>query len=336
MKNYILIVSLFCILSACKREYDPNKFGPEVIITSPSFTVSGFTVSPSTTVNLASQTPYFNCTMSERVEFKFIITGLLSGAEKTISGIGEYIDITNSSWAGDSDNLNIFRMGENCSVELSFHGAIKKYYDTITISGENVYPNTTLVNSFEGIIFDKNGPNTGSYGVYFDAPDMQTTNIFSDNTLKTCQGIQSAGFDGVDVNGSYYIGGMYFFPSGPTYIFNGYRSDSLYLNAYVYSYGDNSAKLVFAFSEDDNSDGVIDLVNDDVWTQEVLVEGQGWNLQSLRFDKFKDGNPTVGNGVLNPDKIKGFNVNFSAKAPGTRARANVDYILVSYGKPFAP
>src|SRR5207249_687517 len=160
---YILFCSTDCFL--CARDQACNE----------NFTVSGFTISPSNSVDLATQDLYFGCTMSQRAEFKIIITGLISGAEKTISGEEQYISDANSTWTGDSDNLNIFRAGENCSVELSFHGAKQKYYDTITVLGENVYPNTTIINSFEGLLFDKNGPNTASYGNYYDAPDLPKT-----------------------------------------------------------------------------------------------------------------------------------------------------------------
>jgi hypothetical protein len=336
MKKSIVLLMLVYAFSACKRDYDKSKFGPEVIIVPEDFTVSGFTVNPSNSINLATQDVYFDCTMPQRAEFKIEIVGLLSGAEKTIRGTHEAIDQANSTWSGDSDNINLFRTGESCSIELSFHGASKKYYDTILITGENTYSNITLINSFEGITFDKNGPNAASYGNYFDGTDITQADIKTDNSLKTCQGIQSVSFDGIDANNSYYIGGMYFYPPGTFYSFQGYSPDSLYLNVYVYSYGDNSANLSISYSEDDNGDNVADLINDDNWVKEIPVEGSGWKLISVRLKDFNDNNPTVGNGILNLNKIVGFNANFNAKTPGTRARLNLDYLNVSYVKPFQP
>ncbi len=326
MKKGILFITLFSVFLSCKRDTDPNKFGPETIIVSEDFTVTGFTVSPSNFINLATQDAYFNCTMSQRAEFKFVISGLLSGAVKTVSGAGQSIDILNSTWTGDSDNLNLFRSGEKCLVELSFHGAKKKYYDTITVTAENSYPNTILINNFEGVFFDKHGPNVAAYGNYFDGGDSAKSDIKSDNTTKTCEGAQSVLFDGVDVNKSFYIGGMYFFPATTTYSFAGYEPDSLYFNTYLYSYGDNSTNFVFSYTETDG----------DIWTKQVSVDGLGWTLLSLRLKDFTDSNLGLGNGILNLDKITGFNINLNAKTAGTRARANLDYIIVSYGRPFEP
>lgn len=337
MRKGLWIITLLALIVSCKREYDEKKFGPEVIIVPEDFEVSGFTISPSNSVNLATTDAYFNCSMDRRAEFKIIIKGLLSGAEKIVSGVGNNIDISNSTWTGDSDNLIMFRSGENCSVELSFRGALKKYYDTLAVTAENVYPKTVLINNFEGLTFDKNGPNTGAYGNYLDAADFAQSDIKTDAVLATPQGIQSVKFDGVDVNNGYYIGGMYFYPASPTYIFSGYEPDSLYLNFYLYSYGDNSTNLNFSFSEDDNGDNTHNALDDDQWTIEVPVtQGQGWSLMSFRLKDFKDGNLAAGNGALNLDKIKGFNVNMNARVPGTRARVNLDYIVVSYGRPFEP
>lgn len=338
MKNSILIFTLFCMLSACKRDYDKSKLGPEVIVVPESFTVNGFSANPSSFVNLSLEDPYFTCTMPQRAEFKIVVTGLLSGAQKSISGTGDFIGAENSTWTGDSDNNYMFRTGEECSVELSFHGATKKYYDTLTITGENVYPKTTLIQSFEGITFDKNGPNAATYGNYFDAPDLSKTDIKTDKLLKTCQGTQSVSFDGVDVNSGYYIGGMYFYPSSGYYTFSGYEPDSVYLNAFVYSYGDNSAVLNFSFSEDDNGDGMSNATtDDDEWSSgDLPVNVTGWSIMSVTLKSFLDHNPAIGNGVLNLNKITGFNMNMNAKVAGTRARLNVDYITVTYGKPFNP
>jgi hypothetical protein len=326
------------MLSACKRDYDKSKLGPEVIVVPESFTVNGFTPNPTAFVNLALDDPYFTCTLPQRAEFKIIVTGLLSGAQKNISGAGDFIGAENSTWTGDSDNNNIFRTGEKCLVELSFHGAKQKYYDTITITGENVFPKTTLIQSFEGITFDKNGPNAAAYGNYFDASDFAKSDIKTDKVLKTCQGTQSVSFDGVDVNAGYYVGGMYFYPASGYYVFSGYEPDSLYLNAYVYSYGDNSAVLNFSFSEDDNNDGTSNATtDDDEWTTaDVPVEVPGWSIVSISLKSFLDHNSAIGNGVLNLKKITGFNMNMNAKVAGTRARLNVDYITVTYGKPFNP
>lgn len=339
MKKSILLIALFCVFSACKREYDPEKFGPEVIIVPADFTVSGFTVSPSNTINLATQDVYLNCTMDQRAEFKVVIKGLLSGAEKILRGAAESINATNSNWTGDSDNLYIFRAGENCSVELSFRGATKKYYDTISIIGENVYPNVTILNSFEGISIGKNVTGTVTYGVYIDTADIPQTDIRTDGLLTTCQGVQSVLFDGVDIDRDYYIGGLYLQPPSPSvpFVFDGYSPDSLYINAYVYSYGDKSAKLSIGFSEDDNDDLVSDNINDDSWVKEVPIDGPiGWTLISFRLKDFQDSKPMVGNGSFNLDKIKAFNMNFNATVAGNRARFNLDYVVISYGKAFEP
>jgi len=327
------------MLSACKRDYDKSKFGPETIIVSEDFTVNGFTANPSSFLNLALDDPYFTCnSLPHRAEFKIIVTGLLSGAQKNISGAGDFIGAENSTWTGDSDNNNIFRTGEKCSVELSFHGATKKYYDTITITGENIYPKTILIQNFEGLSFNKNGPQTATYGNYLDSTDFVKSDIKTDKILKTCQGTQSVSFDGVDVNSGYYIGGMYFYPASVYYVFSGYEPDSLYLNTYVYSYGDNSAVLNFALLEDDNGDGISNAkTDDDEWTTaDVPVDVPGWSIVSISLKSFLDHNPKIGNGVLNLDKITGFNINMNAKVAGTRARLNLDYITVTYGKPFNP
>jgi hypothetical protein len=332
MKKGILIVVLFCVFTSCKREYDQNKFGPEVIIVPENFEVTGFTINPSNSIDLGNEDGYFNCSMPQRAEFKITISGLLSGALKIVSGTGEFIDLSNSSWTGDSDNLNIFRTGEKCLVELSFRGATKKYYDTITVLAANIYPNTLLINDFEGIVFDKNAGNAVGYGTYYDTLDLPQTNIRTDDSLIACQGTQSVEFKGEDLNNSFYVGGLYLAPPVTPYTFDTYSPNSLYLNAYIYSYGDNTTSLIFVYGEDENDDNVVD----ENWTKEVLVEGQGWSLISIPFKSFTDENVTIGNGIPDLDKIIGFNVNVKPRLAGGKVHANVDYITVSYGKPFEP
>jgi hypothetical protein len=330
MKKGIIIIILFGVILSCKRENDSSKFGPEIIISSADFTVNGFSVNPSYSVNLANEDTYFTCTLPQRAEFKFVITGLVSGAVKTISNAGDYIDLSNSSWTGDSDNLNIFRAGEECSIELSFRGAIKKYYDTISVATANVYP-ALLINDFEGISFDKNGPQAQTVGTYLD--DFAQSDIRIDDTLQTCQGTQSVLFDGHDANNSFYIGGMYLQPAvAMPFVFDTYAPDSLYFNAYVYSYGDNTTKLIFVINEDDNNDNVAD----EAWVKELPLGEKGWSLVSYRFKDFIDEKPAVGNGVRNFNRVISLNVNLSGRTAGVKARANVDYITVTYGRPFEP
>ncbi|MFN8439100.1 MAG: hypothetical protein U0V72_15935 [Cytophagales bacterium] len=322
----ILLVALFTFC-ACKRNVDKSKLGPEVIIVPENFTISGFTVMPTNNANLAMSNPYLKSDFPQKAEYKITYRGILSGAETVITGTGEYLDSLNSAWTGESDNIYMFKKNEKCEVKLSFRGATTEYIDTINIVSENKYDYITLVNDFEGYSINKNGPNGTYYGNYFDGTDIKNADINTDNISYAPQGYQTLNMEGYDSNNSFYIGGFYFYPSTTYYTFKGNNLDSLYVNAYVYSYYDNSAILSVSFTDADG---------DEFTLKDISFTGTGWGLMNLPLKKFTDNNKNVGNGVINQDKIIGFNLNFNAKTAGSYAHALIDYVNVSYGKPFNP
>jgi hypothetical protein len=51
---------------------------------------------------------------------------------------------------------------------------------------------------------------------------------------------------------------------------------------------------------------------------------------------FIENNITVGDGLKNLDQITGFNMNVGARTAGLNIHVNLDYITITYGRPFEP
>jgi hypothetical protein len=55
----------------------------------------------------------------------------------------------------------------------------------------------------------------------------------------------------------------------------------VYINAFVYGFGNESTRMSFGFQEDDNLDGEYDRFTEGTWQTEILVDWHGWKVVSF-------------------------------------------------------
>lgn len=132
-------------------------------------------------------------------------------------------------------------------------------------------------------VFDKINPEI------IPAPNPATNQAFGKYTLKVTGATES-----------WYVGGIGMFIGKDASAANA-------LQMYVYGTGPNSGKVKIEVADDDNGnfekeqDDKFNLMYDDNWSYELTVNWTGWKRIVIPFKNFVDANPTVGNGVWDPN-----------------------------------
>ena len=119
MKYYITLSVLILVLFSCHKK-DSIIDGPSLEDLNGQFSVLIPLAASSDSVDFASgETVYFTALFSKTSEWNLKITGLVSGAVKTMTGTSNELNASSSLWSGETTNLPIFK-NENCKVELTF------------------------------------------------------------------------------------------------------------------------------------------------------------------------------------------------------------------------
>ena len=291
---------------------------------------------------------FFRANFNEVVSWKLKLYPLDNSKFKTFSGTTSKLDSTNTLWDGSTDGSAIFAKGDVVVAELSFlEGTSLKLYDTIKVATEIFYPasQALLLNDFEG-----DYGNTFTYNDQLDSkpsplPDVDK-NEEGDKSRIAPQGKKSMRIYGTDNNGDYFVGGMNI-QKFNTDVIKNYAPKDIYFNVFVYGYhpenslgiNTKATKLNIGVSEDDAvQNGEFNPLNEDTFEKQINVEWSGWKLISIRYADLVKSNSVAnggsGNGILQPDRAFSFNCNLIASPNGSTVGANIDYVIITYGKPF--
>ncbi len=289
----------------------------------------------------------FKAELSDSVTWIFTISDLVTGAEKKIIGTSKNVS---AKWSGDSDNIAFFskfdpQNPKNLKVELSFIGIDKKVVRFLTFDRPKLFPNTILVADFEedgqAIVKGSVGDPDGWFD-FFDTEGEDETisrGVGPDNIIvarpskasEPVESIQGQGYyhlrgDDNSVKPSpFFIGGM-----GHDAVVYGLPSISpneVFLNFYANSNGNTTTKLVVEIAG----------FGGDLFTKEIAVNWDGWNLVSVRLSDFSlTTSGTIGTGeILTPllESMK-FAIHSGGGVAGSIAEINIDYVTFTIGKPF--
>jgi hypothetical protein len=103
----------------------------------------------------------------------------------------------------------------------------------------------------------------------------------------------------------------------------------------------NNGIMLFQFREDDNMDGVYTNNTEDMFSLEIAMTENGWNLYSSNYGDMPtliNGQPSnaLGNGIHEPNKLIQVSVLFLANPASGYANAYLDYITFTQGAPLVP
>jgi len=370
-KIFLLSCLSLLALWACKKKYDTDTVGPDMRFATSNFqivepfsanyfngktftrdtvsfgrdTIVKILLNPgkdTTTAGVTFKKPFntfFKAKFNESVKWTITIKGDSSKAEKILTDVGSFLDSTVTSvlWNGNSNSFKYFSEKETAVATLSILGSDLTQTIRFRIAKTTAYDNSQaiLLNDFEG-----------GYGqiVYNDKLDLLPSpmpRIVS--TIETPQGIKCLMMTGADNNGDYFVGG-YQQKLDPD-IFKNYQASDIYFNMYIYGFGKdagltpNATKLNIGVSEDDkNPNGSFEADIEDSFEKQVNVDWQGWKLISIRYSELKRSisleNGGSGNNILQPDRAFSLNANLISSPNGSRVGAAIDYVTITFGKPF--
>jgi hypothetical protein len=278
-------------------------------------------------LDFTNQKQSFTASFSQKVSWIITLRGDISGAVKTISGLSDHIDASNSSWGGEQ-NEGVFFQAEKVTATLSFLGSAGNYATNFEITTPKVYEEAlNMGNGFD--------PEGNLYGpVYPDAGDKFEYGIVEAGI----QGRHAFKMSGTDFGKNYYLGvyrsdysGAEKLPATP---------ENVYFNVYVFGKGDADSKLKLAGKEDDDLSGKYDDQTDDSWEFEIPLSHVGWKMISVKYSDFKiSGEKNYGgsgNQTFEPQKLVNVDFALISGKPGGSAEAMFDFPSVTANAPFRP
>lgn len=357
MGMLFLILLMLLFLTNCKRSSSDKEFiEPELIPVSADFKVNGnaFSIS-SATPAFASAPVYFTSSFNERVTWRITINGTLSGAQKILSGTSDVIDVTNSSWDGNSSNIYFFRKNEMCTAVLSFIGTDSVWTTNAIINTTKLYSGFASNGIRYTIIDDFDATSPAVIPITAVSKDLFDTpvSILKDTIIKV-QGQASYRLDGLDLNNNSWCGGITH--TNLTEIKSATKStltqnaNDFYINMYVYGTGEtNSAIEIKAYEIDDTAKLNLlpapgytyeQLVND-AWIVDLPIDWKGWKLVSIKYSQFvpaKDPSTGgAGNRIREPHKVTAVGISLlSLPNSGAHVSFYVDMVSFTEGGPFVP
>lgn len=297
-------------------------------------------------VNFYKRKTFYKVKFNQEVSWNLRLTKFSDGkldntVTTTISGTSSFLDSTNSSWDGKGNGF-LFAKGDFVIAELSFvEGSSLILRDTSYISKGEIYNSNEakmLVDFEDGLI------NTYTYNDNKDSKPSIPPYI--DNTITPPQGSKSLLIFGSDNNGDYFVGGMNI-QKLDTETMKNYDPKDIYINMYIYGYpsnnslsiNKNSTKLNIGISEDDvDRDDNFDPEFEDTFEKQISVDWVGWKLISVRYSELvRSASKTAGgsgNGKFEPGRAYSANCNLISSPNGSIVGANIDYVIITYGKPF--
>lgn len=328
------------LFASCTRNLENTNFiGPTAVVQSTSTGLS------TTTADFATSLlpVYYTANFNQPVYWQLKIRGLKSGGVKVFSGYGNSVNISNTTWYGNSDSLYFFQAGEKCEVSFSVSGVKDPKIDTLYMNSSRAFPSDrfAIINSFNDF--------PGAYGLY-DGDIIDNTDTlnpiksqlttYNSDSLKVIEGAGVGVLNGdlKKATGKFLFGGFYMPISLSAFPNGGANPDSIFINIIAKSdpapYGN---KLTLQISESEPlKDPSIPNSTGDVWAYDTPVLTTDWKVYSIRYSNLSVGYQCNGNIKREPEKMAQANINVIASTAGGKARCYVDFYVVTYGKPFQP
>lgn len=328
-----MILSALVLLAACQKETDIFD-GPSLNDIYGEFNLlQALEVNDDALDFAAGELAVFTASFSKNVNWTIRITGSESGAVKEITGFSNILNAENATWNGSTTNLPMFR-AEDCSAELFFENEEETYSLSLSVVSPKV--NTgLLLEDFEG---DWN-PGWGSF--VQSGADMSF--VIQDDG-QAAQGSQYYDMGGevgwdyliglIDIPGSAYGAPTFDLSSNP---------DNVFFNVLLAKQpGLSNAIVLFQFREDDNGDGAYTEGEEDLFSLELLLNGEdGWQLVSKNYSELVtliNGAPAdpIGNGINEPDKLLQVSILMLANPATGYSQAFMDYLIFTENAPLEP
>tara|TARA_B110000037_G_scaffold29874_1_gene35803 strand:- start:20684 stop:21679 length:996 start_codon:yes stop_codon:yes gene_type:complete len=331
MKNYAVLIMIGLAFFSCRKE-EPFE-GPSLEeINTPFAIVTDLVVSQSTVDFSAGEIVTFSAELSKTSAWQLRIVGEGSGAEKIVLGNSKVIDVSSYMWEGSTTNLPMFK-AENCAVQLSFPGQEDTLFGAVEITAAKTNAGF-LVADFDS------GFNPGWTSFIQSGLDMDFQIKTDDGAAEGDSYYNMAG----TVDWDYLIGLVNFNADayGADHFPLNSNPDNVYFNVMVYGEpGLQNSIVLFQFEEDENGDGSFNGADEDMYSLEVLVNWEGWQLISFKYTDILalvDGVPSAaaGNGTHNSDKILKINMLHLANPVTGYAKSKLDYIIFTENGPLIP
>lgn len=335
MKRY-KIIALFVLTAAvyagCKHDTEMFE-GPALNDLYGEFSiVSGLDITNRNVDFAAGESTQFSATFSKNVNWKLRVTGLNSGAVKVFTALSNQLSPSNATWNGSTTIFPLFG-AEECAVMLTVENETDTLRDTLTVASPKVDAGF-LVADFE------NGANPDWEGFVQSGANM-SFNI-------TDQGPQAQGnfyYDmGGEVNWDWLIG-MIEFPAlayGAPHFPLSVNPDNVWINMLLYKpTGIDNSLILLQLREDENADSTATETSEDMWSREIMLQDDGWQLISIRYSDMEalvDGQPSVPNGntLHEPHKLGRISVLMLANPASGYSQALMDYVIITEGGPLTP
>lgn len=371
MKKLIYLILAVACLSCVKDR--PEGIGEQIVPAPEGFAVmsGGVSFSTSDEVDFDADSVYLQATFNSVVTANIEITGLSSGAKRTMLVLDNKLDHTNSTWFGefDSGTTTFFRSGEEVEVSVSFYNSELIFKNTMKIGKALSYgksANLILVDPRES---GNNGfENTVSDPWWFDSNTARSHKgeaiTQRRNDIAAPQGKYYMELTGKAPSGGTYIGGSSYgsFSDGPDLTKGKFyqlpsNPDSVWFNFYVYGESESITDLYVVFHESDagtksNGDPEDDAHvkgRDDGVQFLQKFNHEGWKLFSYKYSDLPfatycipptDGSPGDGGGCgtksYDSDRIKVVSFSLQSEQKELPVSAKVDYCMFTIGKPFDP
>lgn len=277
LQQTIFIIFAMLLLASCEKE-DPTK-GPQIGEYFGDFEfIEPFTFD-SSAINFNDSPLSFNAKFSINTWWKISITGLRSGATKTLGGKTNELGAL-GVWTGTAND--VFFLEEACLVELTFRDYPDTFRDTIIIDQTLDYNHIgTVINTL----------NTGVGVSAFGPLDYKT--------LVPAEGKTAVFMKGYETGNLWWLNG-FGMPQLLPYQLPGTNPDQVYFNAFVYGTGSGATRVVIGFKEDDDLNKEHSIA-DDSWEKSLVIDWEGWKLISFPMSETIE---TTDNGYGNGNHTK--------------------------------
>lgn len=333
---------------------------------------TGNTTENAIRVDFTKQYFSFQASISEPATWYIDIMSVTSGAMKRLSGFGTTIDSSNVKWYGDSDNLYYFSKGDSCIAKLTVLGTdLVSYSKSFSVLYSRLDSSFLLVADFEPyggatdaakfcpqhlysdaqVEANKTGTQAlvKAWNKFFDTenrdeeicggyvftnaePGCDKNIACGGDILKAVNGVgyfMLKGQDYSDEPGNFFVGGFNHDPVlygiDPTKTL-----EDLWVNFYVNSNGNQNTALKVKFYG----------IKGDEFTKEFEIDWKGWQLVKIKLsDLALENTGQSSPGKLVPSQIK--RMGFEALCnkgvgSGCNIEVAVDYVTITYDKPFNP
>ena len=344
MKKIIAILAVVLLLNACKKQ---ETLAPSIDqIYGPLTVTQPFSASTNTVNFTTGEKVFFNAKFKNDAVWIITITGATSTAVKTIRGVGNTINVDNSSWNGSADQVPSFQV-ENVSVKLTFgHTSDVFSLAPIALTGPFVQSSAkdVLVSNF---VVNKrwynSGPPcnckygyTGPNGWPSDYPNISNTdNSYTKpdgNNYLIMSGTPWANIPGKPV--SPYVNFLKIMADSSDFKYGKYfplyaDPEKVYFNIMILGTNTPYSHLqVNIIEEGRNGEDIIRIIDyRPNWT--------GWKLFSYRYSELAAGSAAM----PNPQKVKGIQLLLLSDVPtlpGVDVKVGVDHIIFTHNAPYQP